>query len=426
MVQSRGFMFVVLACLSLPHTLVFAATEEPRQLLLQERTDHLDRLAREPMLVEHPSGAIFVAGYPSQVSGRDWTVSPRLWRSDTAGKQWRSVKVGRSVDGAQGNSDVDLSVGPGGRLFYASMGFDRGSGEGTQIAVGVSEDVGKSWKWQFLSRQRLDDRPWIRVSDEGVVHLVWNNIEGVNYARSLDHGLSWSKTRQIAKRGGSSHLAVGPDGRVAVRVSPIWASANRFDATVDFILVSQDAGESWARHSLPNNIAWDPSLSDPNVTPRWVEPIAWTGDGVLHHIWGEEAAIHYAYSNDAGASWATQSLAFNDGRAFYPYLSSKGDDRLALSWFSKDGATLKAHVAVAERGANWSRLQLYRAAPLELDAWDEKPGPKVPNTGGEYVPVVILANGDVALATPIQDLEGDRWGFSYWRFSLQGGLKNEL
>lgn len=78
-------------------------------LQLISRVDHFDTLAREPMVVRHQSGALFVAGYGSQLTGTDWTAPPLLWKSTDNGNSWERVDVGSSSAGAQGNSDVDLA-----------------------------------------------------------------------------------------------------------------------------------------------------------------------------------------------------------------------------------------------------------------------------------------------------------------------------
>jgi len=86
-----------------------------------------DRLAREPMIVEHPTGTLFVAGYgmlnrPTNVE------TPNLWKSTDGGKTFIRVNVGTTEQGALGNSDVDLAVAADGTLYFVSMTFDRIAG----------------------------------------------------------------------------------------------------------------------------------------------------------------------------------------------------------------------------------------------------------------------------------------------------------
>lgn len=394
---------------------------QPQALQLQSRVDHIDTLAREPMIVQHPSGSLFVSGYPSQVTGRDWTVPPLLWRSDDDGRSWIRADPGSSSDGAQGNSDVDMSVAPDGTLYLSSMGFDRDTRQGTHIAMGVSTDIGKTSRWQFLSQNRLDDRPWVAVGDNGVAHAIWNGSAGVSYTQSSDQGLTWSTPVAIAKSGGSSHLAVGPAGRLAVRVSPIGASANIFDAEADYLLISSDDGVTWTQQAIPAPIEWDPTLADASAVPRWVEPLAWTQDGYLHHVWSEGSDLNYGVSDDLGASWSISTVATTatiDGMAFYPYLTSSGSNKLAATWFVKDSQGLSARVAQLNRVPYATAIEVLSAAPFILDAWDETTEHRSLTPAGEYIPVSFLANGDLAVVSPIQNIHDDRWGFTFWRFAL--------
>jgi hypothetical protein len=115
-----------------------AAAPPAATLRLAGRVDHVDfLLAREPMVVETPDGALFVSGYGT---GR-----PTLWKSVDHGANWKLVNVGTAEGGAVGNSDVDLAVAPDGALFYVNMTFDAKKMEGTRIAVGVSPDSGTHW-----------------------------------------------------------------------------------------------------------------------------------------------------------------------------------------------------------------------------------------------------------------------------------------
>jgi hypothetical protein len=79
-----------------------SARDTADPLVLSAPVDHLDALAREPMVVEHPGGALFVTGYGDSV--------PHLWRSSDRGGTWSPVNVGTEADGAAGNSDVDLDI----------------------------------------------------------------------------------------------------------------------------------------------------------------------------------------------------------------------------------------------------------------------------------------------------------------------------
>ncbi|NKB89457.1 MAG: hypothetical protein GKS06_14665 [Acidobacteria bacterium] len=385
-----------------------------RQLELATSNDHVGTLAREPMLAQHSGGAIFLAGYPSQVIGQDPRSTPQLWRSNDGGVDWLRVDVGSADDGAMGNSDVDLAVAPDGTLYFLVMGFDRSTGEGTHVTIGVSRDVGESWLWTVLSETRFDDRPWVAIAPDGVAHVIWNDDAGVSYASSDDSGATWTEHDRIHDLGGSSHLAVGPDGEMAVRISPIAASANRFHEGVDLVAISVDGGSNWSKYPAPGDRVWDPTFEAPGTVPRWVEPLAWTPDGDLHHFWSSGSTLHLSTSDDHGATWETRELAVANGVAFFPFMTVNDDGELAATWFSSDGADMFAHVALirpdAEDGPRFMAVE-----PFQIDSWRDTTEQLVRDSGGEYMPVLFLNDGDLAVAAPIQNPHEDRYGFSFWR-----------
>src|SRR5207247_8840709 len=69
---------------------------------VSQRCSRLDVVGRAPMLVEHPDGTLFVAGYGEP--------RPTLWESHYRGATWTRVDVGSEAHGAIGNSDVDIAV----------------------------------------------------------------------------------------------------------------------------------------------------------------------------------------------------------------------------------------------------------------------------------------------------------------------------
>ena len=160
------------------------------------------------------------------------------------------------------------------------MLYDRAANEGRQIAIGVSRDAGATWSWTTLSTMRFDDRPWVAVAPDGMVHVIWNDGNGVSNTSSRDRGVTWSRGARIRTQGGSSHLAVGPRGEVAVRIVPLSASGNKFDPGVELIAVSIDGGTTWQKRPPPGQRDWAPL--DSSGVVRWVEPLAWDGEGRLY------------------------------------------------------------------------------------------------------------------------------------------------
>lgn len=414
MTSTRILRWLPLAPLLAAPLPVTAQDPSPAALLVRERVDVLVGLAlREPMLVEHPSGVLFAAGYSR--APEEALDPPNLYRSDDGGRRWEQVDVGTPAQGALGNSDVDLAVGPDGALYFLTMGFDRAVGEGTHVALGVSHDVGRTWSWRYISRTRYDDRPWIGIAPDGRGHVIWNDGAGVRHAAS-DDGTTWLERPRIHAAGGSSHLAVGTEGRVAVRIAPVSASGTRRDEGVDFVAVSVDGGASWARRDAPGTRRWDGDFEFETLTdvPRWVEPLAWTADGRLCHLWSEGTELWLGCSSDLGVSWDRSLVVRGTEPLYYPFLVADGRAGLAATWFSGRGEALRAHVGLLRPGAG-SPLEAV-SDPLALDAWRVEQGQRVRTTAGEYVPVALLADGDLGVILPIQASErGD--GFSWLRLS---------
>lgn len=382
-------------------------------LVLKQKIAHLDSPAREPMLVEHPNGALFVAGYGA---GR-----PLLHKSIDRGASWMRVDVGNQEGGAIGNSDVDLAVAPDGTLYFVVMSYNRKTEEGVGIAIGASRDMGSTWQWTTLSRNRFDDRPWVEVGPDGTAHVVWND-GGVNHRSSSDRGASWSKVSRIHPKGCSSHLAIGPHGELAVRVTPSSASGNKFDEGVDLIAVSTNGGASWEKRPAPGKREWDREWgtpkANPNLTERWVEPLAWDRAGNLYSLWTDRTGVWLAWSRDRGASWKHWRVQTTSDNAHFQYLVARGPGELAATWFTGQDNSLRWHAARLDIVAG-ALPRIAATEALDVDAWN---GPDRPRdaaqrtSAGEYISVALLRDGSLAAVSPIQDPLEWRYGFTFWRF----------
>lgn len=323
---------------------------------------------------------------------------------------------GRRPRGAAGNSDVDLAVASDGTLYFVSMTFDRATNEGRQIAIGASTDTGASWRWTTLSKVRFDDRPWVEVAPDGVAHVIWNDGSGVSHGTSRDRGATWTSAARIHDKGGSSHLAIGPAGELAVRITPFSASGNKYDEGVDLIAVSTDSGGSWQMVPAPGERDWSPDfLSD--ATPRWVEPLAWDAAGRLYSLWTDKKGVRLARSDDRGTHWKIRTVTQTRIPAFFPYLIARRDGELAATWFAATDSEMAdlhwtyARIDAADGDA--PRAIVSSPQPIESSRPREPGGPAFNDPAGEYLPIAFLRDGSLAVVTTIQNRPAARLGFVF-------------
>jgi hypothetical protein len=294
--------------------------------------------------------------------------------------------------------------------------FDVEKYEGCQVDIGISKDVGATWKWTLLSKTRFDDRPWVKVTPDGTAHVIWNDGAGVCHAVSQDGGLTWTERERIHPKGGSSHLAIGPNNEIAVRITPVSASGNKYDEGVDLIAVSRDGGITWRKYAAPGYRDWD--QEDLSRPPRWVEPLAWDERGALYSLWTNLKEIWLARSFDQGSTWTTWRLKESLEVAFFPYLVARGPGELAATWFSAKAEVFQAHAARIDVGEGDTPPLMVESQPFVPDSWrmDSRPeDPPVPDAAGEYLAVSFLRKSGLAVVSPIQNQRKNRYGFSFWK-----------
>lgn len=393
------------------HSDTAKADVSANQLAALPITDHVDGLAREPMLAETSDGTLYVTGYGGPV--------PRLWRSRDGGRSWSSVQVGAEADGAIGNSDVDLAVSPDGTLYFVAMSYDRVRYEGTGISIGASRDGGETWKWTAISRDRFDDRPWVEVAPDGTAHVIWNDGAGISYAVSTDRGETWVERPRIHNAGGSSHLAISPAGALAVRIIPLSASANQFDPGVDHIAISTDRGTSWVLRNLPGNRAWS-AFDENNDFLRWVEPVAWDSAECLYALWNEGNTLWLGQSIDHGASWKTWQVAQDSVPVYFPYLMARGEGELAATWYSGLRESIRGNMAhiVVRKGNHDPKVTAVDAFAFPAFSRTDTSAARIRDTAGEYIPVAFLSDGRIASVTTIQDQLNQAFGFTFRPYQL--------
>lgn len=94
-----------------------------------------------------------------------------------------------------------------------------------------------------------------------------------------------------------------------------------------------------------------------------------------------------------------------------------------VSW-RRHGSQARARAYIGKRiqaGDSGARLQAITSAELKTDSWDVGLANGVParSPAGQYLPVLFLRDGDLAVVSPIQNKEMNHYGFSFWRFKGQ-------
>jgi len=434
-------------------------------LRVATRVTHLGFEADESMIVEAPGGTLVIAaqGGPWSSDG-EYAANPaywnsqwraRLWTSRDHGATWKQAILGPD-DGDIGNSDVDLAAAPDGTLYLASMKWSESVHEGLGMAVGVSHDVGATWRWAKLSTRRFADRPWTVVAPDGTAHVIWNDGEEVQHVVSRDGGKTWSPPGRIYDHAGSSHVAVGPHGELAVRLIPWSASHNFLKPGADLIAVSTDAGAHWKTSRAPGERQWGTWAANAVHTirsdgveefagrnravyrccsaydiPRWIEPVAWDGEGRLYSLWTDRTGVWLARSMSGGATWTKWQIVKSGVSCFFPYLIARGDGELAATWHLgmpidptgaiQKGEDLRWQAAIIEVGHGASAPRVLKSPSMKLETfnWGDAthPSGSQAEPAGEYLPVTFLRQGGIGVATPIQNPRAHRVGFTYWRFA---------
>lgn len=388
------------------------------ELIIKNKIDHISTLAREPMVCQHPNGDLYVTGYRNQSN------TPQLWKSVDMGKTWASVDVGTPEEGAKGNSDADLYIDSVGNIYLLSMtytklpadlkDFDFSTLKGERITVGVSKDEDKTWKWHQISENDYDNRPWITATYNGDLHIIWNDGKGVHHTISQDKGASWEKKGRIAEKGGSSFLASGYNGELAVRITPLSASGNQYDKGVDYTQLSRNNGASWKEIKLPGNRVWNADYSE--GVPRWVEPLAWDETGKLYALWSEGQTLKLGVTDNYGDSWQEHLIMQNVDTLYYPYMKM-GKQGLLCTWLSGFKNNIKHHATVIELEKD--TIQTHTLEAQKVDIWSRfETQTYERSTGGEYFPIIPLANGNIGMITTIQNSKANRKGFTWWELIL--------
>lgn len=284
----------------------------------------------------------------------------RGYASSDGGTTWTGVDLplppAMGTNGTDFGSDPSLAFDTRGNVFYSYIVvfFSGGKGiNGTELAVARSSDGGKTYPtanfFSFSSgKDHFNDKPMISTdtnlgsSYRDNVYLTWDAASGgsssggIRFARSTDHGASFSINRIDNPNGPGKSIAaqpfVGPNGEVYAAWNDIAANTiafNRsFDGGVTFGAPSVIASKSISFDIAIPAISFRGALVYPTCD---ADRSSGAHRGRLYCAWmdfapnGVNTDIYSAFSDDRGSSWSaplhvTDSLSSSVDR-FYPWLS---------------------------------------------------------------------------------------------------------
>jgi hypothetical protein len=252
-----------------------------------------------------------LAAYASFDGGTSWTEAPALGL----------------LPGWGGISDPTLAWDGAGNVYLAGLAFAPGSNNLIGIAIYQSTDGGLGWSAPNLIHQSPgDDKQWAMGDNNpaspyfGHVYVVWDDLAAGTcaFARTTDNGASWIGTAgqgpgsMLGNNSFAPQVSVALDGTVYV----VWVAG----ADVMFVK-SSDGGDTFtAPVAAVAGITplTSPPLAAPNGFPELpggsfrvltIAAITAGGGPTLVLAWADYregvSRIYYAYSNDAGATWAS-------------------------------------------------------------------------------------------------------------------------
>ena len=281
----------------------------------------------------------------------------RGYFSRDGGATWSGVDLPLPPPKGNGNrfgSDPSLTFDTLGNLFYSYIVvfFGNGSGiNGTEMAVARSTDGGQTYPFaNYFSASggsdHFNDKPMItadtsyRSPYKDNLYVAWDAASGgsssggVRFARSSDHGATFTVTRIDNSRGPGRVIAaqpfVGPEGEVYVA----W---NDYAANTIAMTRSFDGGVTFGPVAViaPKLIAFDIGIPAISFRRALVYPSCdadrslGTHRGRLYCSWMDLTSsgntdIFAAYSDDRGGTWSSPHPVADQIPGvdrFYPWLS---------------------------------------------------------------------------------------------------------
>ena len=232
----------------------------------------------------------------------------------------------------------------------------------------------------------------IAVDAAGNINLVWEDTisssSQISFARSQDHGATFSSPKSLSNSGNSNSPQIALD--LIGNINIVWAndSPGNFDV---FYTRSTDGGQNF---SALLNLSNSPGSA---ATPLLATDLG----GNINVIWSENSAIFFARSSNAGTSFsAPKNVSNGAGSSINPSLAVDSGGNINLAWQVTSGNRDIFFSRSTDGGAT------FFAAPQNLSQ----------NTGLSTVPQII-ADKNGSLNVIWQDSTGGISQILFSRFT---------
>lgn len=273
----------------------------------------------EPGIEVAPDGTLYVHG-PTGVP-----LFSTIWRSGNGGTSW--TQTSQLTRLGLGGGDIDIAIQPNGKLAMTDLWLG-------SSAVGSSNDKGNTWIMNQFQGTPVQDRQWIATTGNDVVYHVTHQLAaGLVVSKSLDGGTAYPVQTLAASTLDQNNClcppgylvaeAGGQAAGMADKVGTIYTTQTgvRFSRSLN-------GGLTWTRSDV------DPigGASTMDAFPV----VANAGGGKLVAVWlgvtNSASTVNIATSNDWGGTWSTPRTLVSTGSSVFPWVDAKGG-KVAVSLY---------------------------------------------------------------------------------------------
>lgn len=274
-------------------------------------------------------------------------------------------------------TDPTLAWDDSGNVFLLGLpGNNPPQWDATGMVVYKSTDGGQTWGTpQMIHHSPGDDKQWIAGDSNpasphhGNVYAVWDDTAGIDFARTLDHGTTWTGASGSAAGGVITSGSVYPEINVSddgtVYIVSLAGSEIR-------LLVSTDGGNTFAARTSPATGIWPLQAHLPYVDGQFpvfpggtfrvlTDPTACVFGQTVLVAWSDYregvSRIYFSRSNDGGNTWSgpsgqpllTASIPSNF-QHFHPQIVTDPNGVIGCSFyeFGPKPSTYKIDVLMAQ------------------------------------------------------------------------------